>query len=86
VGVALDADGRRAGPPGSHRADRRGPDLVLSIARYPLGVANAIDPDQNLRAGLSLTTSLVLAVVVTAGGLYLATRRLGAFALAGDPA
>ena len=27
---------------------------ILSIAHYSLGVANAIYPDQNLRAGLSL--------------------------------
>ncbi len=59
---------------------------VLSVAHYALGVANAIYPDQDLRAGLGLATSLVLAVVVTAGGLYLATRRLQSFTLAGDPA
>jgi ABC-2 type transport system permease protein len=59
---------------------------ILSIAHYSLGVANAIYPDQNLRAGLSLSTSLVLAVVITVGGLYLAARRLATFSLAGDPA
>jgi ABC-2 type transport system permease protein len=59
---------------------------ILSIAHYALGIANAIDPDKNLGAGLSLSTSAVLAVVVTAGGLYLAARRLRAFSLAGDPA
>jgi ABC-2 type transport system permease protein len=59
---------------------------ILSIAHYSLGVANAIYPDQNLRAGLSLSTSLVLAIVITAGGLYLAARRLETFSLAGDPA
>jgi ABC-2 type transport system permease protein len=59
---------------------------ILSIAHYSLGVANAIYPDQDLRAGLSLPTSLILAIVVTVGALYLATRRLQAFALAGDPA
>jgi ABC-2 type transport system permease protein len=59
---------------------------ILSIAHYSLGVANAIYPDQNLRAGLSLSTSLILAVVITAGGLYLAARRLAAFSLTGDPA
>jgi ABC-2 type transport system permease protein len=59
---------------------------VLSVAHYALGVANAIYPDQDLRAGLGLATSLVLAAVVTAGGLYLATRRLQSFTLAGDPA
>jgi ABC-2 type transport system permease protein len=59
---------------------------ILSIAHYSLGVANAIYPDPDLRAGLSLPTSLILAAVVTAGGLYLATRRLRRFALAGDSA
>jgi ABC-2 type transport system permease protein len=59
---------------------------ILSVAHYSLGVANAIYPDKNLRAGLGLTTSLVLAIVITAGSLYLATRRLQAFTLAGDPA
>jgi ABC-2 type transport system permease protein len=59
---------------------------ILSIAHYSLGVANAIYPDQNLRAGLSLSTSLVLAIVITVGGLLLAARRLATFSLAGDPA
>ena len=59
---------------------------ILSIAHYSLGIANAIYPDQDLRAGLSLPTSLTLAIVVTAGSLYLAIRRLQGFALAGDPA
>jgi ABC-2 type transport system permease protein len=59
---------------------------ILSIAHYSLGVANAIYPVQNLRAGLSLSTSLVLAIVITVGGLYLAARRLATFSLAGDPA
>ena len=59
---------------------------ILSIAHYALGVANAIYPDQNLRAGLGLATSVILAIVVTVGGLFLATRRLKTFSLAGDPA
>jgi ABC-2 type transport system permease protein len=59
---------------------------ILSIAHYSLGVANAIYPDQSLRAGLSLSTSLILAIVITVGGLYLAARRLAAFSLTGDPA
>jgi ABC-2 type transport system permease protein len=59
---------------------------ILSIAHYSLGVANAIYPDKNLGAGLSLSTSLILAIVLTAGGLYLAARRLKTFSLAGDPA
>jgi hypothetical protein len=85
VGVALDADGTKFAVAAVATALFAAvPELVAGL--ISLGVANAIDPDQNLRAGLSLTTSLVLAVVVTAGGLYLATRRLEAFALTGDPA
>jgi ABC-2 type transport system permease protein len=63
------------------------PLLVLyggSIAHYALGIANAIHPDQNLRAGLSLPTSLILATVLTVGGLGIAARRLEAFSLTGD--
>ena len=59
---------------------------ILSVAHYSLGVANAIYPDQNLNAGLSLSTSLILGVVVTVGALILATRRLSAFAIKGEPA
>jgi ABC-type cobalamin/Fe3+-siderophores transport system ATPase subunit len=59
---------------------------ILSIAHYALGVADAIYPDRNLNAGLGLSTSLILAVVITAGGLYLATRRLQTFSLTGDAA
>jgi ABC-2 type transport system permease protein len=59
---------------------------ILSVAHYSLGIANAIYPDKNLGAGLSLSTSLILAIVITGGGLYLAARRLEAFSLAGDPA
>jgi ABC-2 type transport system permease protein len=59
---------------------------ILSIAHYSLGFANAIYPDPNLQAGLTLTTSLILGLVVTVGALVLATRRLSAFAIKGDPA
>jgi ABC-2 type transport system permease protein len=59
---------------------------VLSVAHYSLGIANAIDPDKNLGAGLSLATSLILAVVVTVAALILATRRLSVFAITGEPA
>ena len=59
---------------------------ILSVAHYSLGIANAIAPDQNLHAGLGLATSVTLAIVVTVGGLYWATRRLAAFSLTGDPA
>jgi len=59
---------------------------ILSIAHYCLGIANAIYPDKNLNAGLTLTTSLCLAVVVTVAALILAVRRLSAFAIMGEPA
>jgi ABC-2 type transport system permease protein len=59
---------------------------ILSIAHYSLGVANAIHPDKNLNAGLTLTTSVILGSVVTVAALVLATRRLSAFAIKGEPA
>jgi ABC-2 type transport system permease protein len=59
---------------------------ILSVAHYSLGVANAIDPDQNLMAGLTLATSVILGTIVTIGALILATRRLSAFAIKGEPA
>jgi ABC-2 type transport system permease protein len=59
---------------------------ILSIAHYSLGVANAIHPDQNFQAGLTLATSVILGVIVTVGALILATRRLSAFAIKGEPA
>jgi ABC-2 type transport system permease protein len=59
---------------------------ILSIAHYSLGIANGIHPDKDLGAGLNLPAALILAVVVTVGGLYLATRRLQNFALSGDAA
>jgi ABC-2 type transport system permease protein len=59
---------------------------ILSIAHYCLGIANAIYPDQNLNAGLTLATSLILGAVVTVAALILAARRLSAFAITGEPA
>jgi ABC-2 type transport system permease protein len=59
---------------------------ILSVAHYSLGVASAIDPNQNLMAGLTLATSVILGVIVTIGALILATRRLSAFAIKGEPA
>jgi ABC-2 type transport system permease protein len=58
---------------------------ILSVAHYSLGVANAIDPDPNMHAGLTLATSVVLGAVVTIGSLVLASRRLAAFAIKGEP-
>ena len=59
---------------------------ILSAGHYALGIANGIAPDKALGAGLSLTTSLVMAVVVTAGALWLAIRRLSRFGISGEPA
>jgi ABC-2 type transport system permease protein len=59
---------------------------ILSIAHYSLGVANAIDANPNLHAGLGLGTSVVLGAVVTVGALVIASRRLAAFAIKGEPA
>ena len=59
---------------------------ILSVAHYSLGIANAIYPDKNLNAGLGLTTSVTLGVVVTVAALVLASRRLSAFAIQGEPA
>jgi ABC-2 type transport system permease protein len=59
---------------------------ILSIAHYSLGIANAINPDKNLNAGLGLATSVTLGAVVTVAALVLASRRLSAFALQGEPA
>jgi len=59
---------------------------ILSIAHYSLGIANAIYPDKDLNAGLGLSTSLVLGIVVTVGALVLASRRLSSFAIQGEPA
>ena len=59
---------------------------ILSIAHYSLGVANAIDPDPNLGAGLGVATSVVLGAAVTAGALVLASHRLASFAIKGEAA
>ena len=59
---------------------------ILSIAHYSLGIANAIYPDKDLNAGLGLSTSLVLGIVVTVGALIIASRRLSSFAIKGEPA
>jgi ABC-2 type transport system permease protein len=59
---------------------------ILSIAHYSLGVANAIDPNPNLDAGLTLATSVILGAIVTVGSLIIAARRLAAFAIKGEPA
>ena len=59
---------------------------ILSAGHYALGIANAIAPNPNLNAGLSLGTSLVMGVLVTGAALVLATRRLSAFNISGEAA
>ena len=57
---------------------------LLSVEQYSLGVANAIAHDAELRAGLTLSTAVIMGVIVTAAALVLATRRLAGFSLKGD--
>jgi ABC-2 type transport system permease protein len=57
---------------------------LLSVEQYSLGVANAIADDAALRAGLGLTTAVVMGVIVTGAALVLATRQLSGFSLKGD--
>ena len=59
---------------------------ILSAGHYALGIANAIAPDPSLGAGLSLTTSLVMGILVTVVALALAARRLSAFGISGEAA
>jgi ABC-2 type transport system permease protein len=57
---------------------------LLSVEQYALGVANSIAHYSALNAGLKLTTAVIMAVIVTVGTLYFATRRLSEFSLKGD--
>src|SRR5215472_8304148 len=57
---------------------------ILSAGHYALGIANGIDHNQNLRAGLSLDTALVMAVIVTVAALWLGIRRLSSFGISGE--
>lgn len=57
---------------------------LLSAGQYSLGIANSIAHDSALNASLSLTTSIVMGAIVTAGALALAVRRLASFSLKGD--
>jgi len=57
---------------------------LLSVEQYSLGVANSIASDAALRAGLNLTTAVVMGVIVTGAALVYATRRLSGFSLKGD--
>ena len=59
---------------------------LLSAGQYSLGIAAAIVRRPALDPRLGLATSLVMGVLVTAVALAVATRRLGSFALKGEPA
>jgi ABC-2 type transport system permease protein len=59
---------------------------ILSAGHYALGIANGIDSNPNLRAGLSLDTAVVMAVIVTVAALWLAIRRLTSFGISGEAA
>lgn len=57
---------------------------ILSIGQYSVSVANSIARVSALNAHLTTTTAIVMAVVVTAVSLAIASRRLSAFSLKGD--
>ena len=59
---------------------------ILSAGHYALGIVNAISPNKNLEAGLSLGTAIGMGIVVTVGALILATRRLSSFGISGEAA
>jgi ABC-2 type transport system permease protein len=57
---------------------------ILSAGHYALGIANGIDRNPNLKAGLSLDTAVVMAVIVTVVALWLGIRRLSSFGISGE--
>jgi ABC-2 type transport system permease protein len=57
---------------------------ILSAGHYALGIVNAISPNKNLEAGLSLGTAVGMGIVVTVGALILAARRLSSFGVSGE--
>jgi ABC-2 type transport system permease protein len=59
---------------------------ILSAGHYALGIVNGIDKNSNLRAGLSLDTAVVMAVIVTVAALWLGIRRLSSFGVSGGEA
>ena len=59
---------------------------LLSVSHYGLGVANGIVNDPGLDAGLTVTTSVVMGLVVTVLALAGAVNLLRGFTLKGDPA
>ena len=59
---------------------------ILSAGHYALGIANGIDGNSNLRAGLGLGTAIIMAVIVTVAALWLGIRRLSSFGISGGDA
>ena len=59
---------------------------LLSVSHYGLGIANGFVNDTALQAGLTVLTSVVMGVIVTAAALALAVNLLSSFTLKGDPA
>lgn len=59
---------------------------MLSVSHYALGIANGFASDPGLKAGLSVTTSVIMGAIVTVIALVLAVRLLSTFTLKGDPA
>jgi ABC-2 type transport system permease protein len=59
---------------------------ILSVSHYSLGIANGIAHDPGLKAGLSVSTSVIMGAIFTVLALLLAIRLLSTFTLKGDPA
>ena len=59
---------------------------LLSVSHYGLGIANGFVNDTALQAGLTVTTSVVMGVIVTGIALALAVNLLSSFTLKGEPA
>ena len=59
---------------------------LLSVSHYGLGIANGFVNDTALQAGLTVLTSVVMGVIVTAAALALAVNLLSSFTLKGEPA
>jgi ABC-2 type transport system permease protein len=59
---------------------------LLSVSHYGLSIANGFVHDSALQAGLSVTTSVVMGVIVTVAALILAVNLLKSFTLKGEPA
>ncbi len=59
---------------------------LLSVSHYGLGIANGFVNDTALQAGLTVTTSVVMGVIVTVLALALAMNLLSSFTLKGEPA